>query len=362
MLITQKMLRKLVKNLYKRRKKRIFRSYVLKGKYGYSSLRKLRIFCRKQGFSIDDYYVYQLDKNNYDDYLSTIDSYLPHFANSTYLKCVSDNKLIFPYFFGKYFNVVDNLAVVYDSRIIELNHSGLNNSTFVSILENNDLILKPFNGCDGGGVFLLSFSKGEYLLNNSRIDETELLKFIKTKNNYIIQKKLTNHSYVRNIFPDSLNTIRIVSAKDSSNHTKIFGAIQRIGTIESAPADNFSRKGLSVDIENDTGILRKGTKYGSFMNGERVFYSKHPDTNQMFDGVKIPFWDEIKKSILNFCSSFPLFEYIAWDIAICDDGKFYVLETNMKSSLDVFQVHGGIKNTEFGKIYRNMAEKYKNEI
>ena len=50
----------------------------------------------------------------------------------------------------------------------------------------------------------------------------------------------------------------------------------------------------------------------------------------------------------------PFFEYIAWDIVIKEEG-IALIETNMKSRLDLFQAHRGMRNESLGQKYREQG-------
>ena len=151
----------------------------------------------------------------------------------------------------------------------------------------------------------------------------------------------------------TVNTLRIVSIRpEGETRHEIVGALQRIGTDASAPVDNFSQGGLTALIDLDSGVLGKASSGDYFdRDGKRIFLSKHPDTGAQIEGVAVPNWKEIKDKIVEVTEQLPFFEYIAWDLVVRDHGVS-VLETNMKSSLNIFQVHGGARNTLLGQTYR----------
>lgn len=312
-------------------------------------------WCIKHGFSYCDYYVYQLNDNNYQDYLSTNDSFIPRTINNSQFMAISDNKIIFPFVFSCWFNVLTNYASIKNNRII------LTSNCFNSIEEllmsskNKPLIIKPSYGFDGMSIGVIEYSDNVYTLFNEKYTLNELIAFIKTLDGFVIQNKIQNHQYAKDIYPESLNTIRVVSAC-SKNETKhrIICAVHRFGSKRSGYCDNFSKGGLSAYIDIETGSMSKVTAYDFIEDGKRLYYDKHPDTSKQVEGVTIPYWNEIKERIIKFTTDFPFYRFIAWDIAVADSGEIYVVETNMKTSLGLLQVHKPMRNEELGRIILEM--------
>ena len=171
--------------------------------------------------------------------------------------------------------------------------------------------------------------------------------------NGIIQERARQGEYASSFYPRSINTLRIVSIRPEGEiKHEIVGALQRIGTDASAPVDNFSQGGLTALIDLESGVLGKASSGDYFdRDGKRISYSKHPDTGAQIEGVAVPGWHGIRDKIVEVTEQLPFFEYIAWDLVVQDHGVS-VLETNMKSSLNIFQVHGGARNALLGQTYR----------
>lgn len=344
-------MKEILKYLYNKRSKRIFRKYILKSKYGYKETKETRYFSKKFGFSVDEFYTYQLRKENVNNYISMADSYLPAFENNEDFKVVSNNKIIFPYVFGSYFNVAKNIALVDKGNLICLNDSTFSIETIEEYVKCNPIIIKPYDGSDGKNIYSICLENGEIKINGRTLEKHSIYSFFSKLDGYVIQNKLKNHAYSFDIFPGSLNTIRVITACASNSYKhQIVCATHRFGTKLSAPADNFSKGGLSALIDINSGVLGKATGAKTIKDGKRIFYSQHPDTGVQIEGITVPFWEEIKRLLIEFSVKLPVYKFIAWDIVVASDSKIYVLETNMKSSLDLFQVHHGFKNSLLGEI------------
>ena len=94
-----------LKSLYiKHRNKKRDKAIVKSNKYNFKYTGKEYAFCKKHGFSISEYKLYQLDKNDYRTYISTLESFYPRYNNGK-MTIVSDNKFVFPYILSNYFRV-----------------------------------------------------------------------------------------------------------------------------------------------------------------------------------------------------------------------------------------------------------------
>ena len=349
---------KTINNLIRSLKERRRRNFLIRqNKYCFKLNKREMNICKKMGFSYSDYGMFRYNGEPIDNYIPTLDSYVPRFNNGIFCE-ISDNKLLFPYILEKYFVVAKNYAVIQKGKIIAIGDSNFDERNYLSFLKKHSLIIKPMDGYDGLSINKLEYNNGNLVLNGEIIDEEYLREFFSKKDGFIIQEALKQDSFFENLYNKSINTIRIVSARTSSELShEIIIAVQRIGTKESMPADNFSKGGLSSLIDIKTGKLSKATGAKSIIDNKRVFFSNHPDTNSQIEGLVIPKWELIKESIINFTKCFPFFNYIAWDICLNNNGDPMVIETNMKSSLGLFQVHGGLKQSKLNDIIQKLKIK-----
>ena len=85
----------------------------------------------------------------------------------------------------------------------------------------------------------------------------------------------------------------------------------------------------------------------------QIFYDYHPDNGNIIKGRVIPNWQNVKQAIIRVTRQLPFYDYLAWDIVLKDDG-IAIVEINMKSSLCVVQVHGGMRESKLGEAYKRM--------
>src|SRR5690606_30094742 len=135
--------------------------------------------------------------------------------------------------------------------------------------EKVSVILKDKNGWGGFGVRKATLEKGVLYDGNKTLD-------IERYSNFIAVPLLTNADYAKRIFPDTLNTIRILSAVIDGKIVNI-RAIHRFGNHNTGSVDNFSSGGMSCNIDIASGII-DSVVY--LKNGEKYNTENHPYTNE----------------------------------------------------------------------------------
>jgi len=154
----------------------------------------------------------------------------------------------------------------------------------------------------------------------------------------IIERGLVQHPEQAALFPDSVNTLRVLTMVDLENNSEPFiaMAVQRIGCRRSAPADNWTRGGLSARVDLETGTLSRATRLPD--DDKKEWFDRHPDNGAQITGVPVPLWQEVRELVLHSARSLSFMEYIGWDIVISPDGPV-VLEANINTGLNVMQSH-----------------------
>lgn len=307
-------------------------------------LRK-KILAIKHNFSNDFFIMYNLNKDNINDYISEYERYLSRDINGEY-KFILDNKIIFTQIFSNYVNIPKIECMILD-KIYSPDGKIINNEDLLDIIKDNKVILKPINDGGGHGVYIIENNNSKYFCNYKEINKKELLEKIESSRNYIMNEYVNQGTYSKKIFPRTVNTIRIITIKDPTTGNYIIPcAVHRFGNIKTNGVDNASSGGYITEINVETGILG----YTKSLNNLTPL-EIHPDTNEKIKGTKIPNWKETKKELLEISSKFPFLPFIAWDVVITDTG-YVILEANASSSLELFQIFNKIKNSKLGEFYK----------
>ncbi len=306
-----------------------------------------KICANFRGFSARHYALYNFKENNYKEYLNEIDRWRTREINGKY-NILLDDKLVFYDLFKEYLNVPEAIMWIKDQKIYNLKGTILNKKEFLNILENKKkLIIKPNYGGGGKGIFTLEWDHNNSIfLNDSFSSENEVVSKLNKLDNYVVFEYIDQHKYSRDIFSETINSIRVVTTLDSNGTVDIPIAIHRFGTIKSIPVDNASQGGIFSKIDIDNGEISASKSY-------RIIdeFEYHPDTKVKIKGVIVPNWEHIKQKVVSVAKIFPYIPFMAWDIVPTEDG-FYVLEINASTELTLIQMFGPQRYNKLGEFYR----------
>lgn len=315
-----------------------------------SLLKRLKMWML--GFESKSYYYYDLKNNDYKNYISNSEFSMTRFINQPY-DIILEDKLIFEKVMSQYIKVPKNYALIQNGRIIPLTME-MPIYSIDSILERcrqlGGLVIKPVDGALGRGVIILKIEYNKISMNNKIIDIKDLEDYILSKKNCIITEYIKQGEYANELHPTTVNTIRIMTAVDiDTNKPFIVGAIHRIGSKDSGVVDNFAQGGLSASIDLDTGIVGCAAK---LIGKTLIQYERHPDTDALIKGVKIPRWNDVKNKLLQIMNEIPYIKYVGWDIALTDT-NIVAIEGNSHPDPIVLQMHGSIlKDSRVRKFYK----------
>ncbi|PFG04481.1 sugar-transfer associated ATP-grasp domain-containing protein [Bacillus sp. es.034] len=187
----------------------------------------------------------------------------------------------------------------------------------ILLFKPGEIFIKPSLDSGGGkNVSLLKIDNNKIILKNKKLSFDKLDSIY--KDNYIIQKKVNQHKILQDIYPHSLNTIRITTLF-WDNKVEVLSSVIRFGN----KGLNVDNGGIACGIDDD-GILKSPIDKNGFV------HEKHPYTNYVLKDIKIPGYEEVKKLVLNLHLKLPYFRMVSWDVAIDENSKPILLELNLK--------------------------------
>lgn len=253
--------------------------------------------------------------------------YIPefeHFMNPdrAYTKALSDKNLL-PI-------IAQSLGIrtpeLVAARINGVYHDGkyhiISEAEFFHLLENvGEIFIKPsVNSSSGNGCFLLNIQDS--------VDKKEgNIKQIVQKlgDNFCIQRPIQMHPSISEIYPNSVNTFRIITYywKDKVYAMPVIMRMGRGGNY----LDNAHAGGMFIAVDND------GTLHEKAFTEFREEYTEHPDTHLKFDGYKIAGGGVLQsiRAAVTMHEAISQIGVVNWDFTIDKDNKPVLIEGNMNS-------------------------------
>jgi hypothetical protein len=214
-------------------------------------------------------------------------------------------------------------------------------------------VVKPEDELCGQGIFLLARENGAFVRRRGTASEPfELDHFLqmvrgpargKSVNSYLIERRVRQAPFWAGLFPGSVNTIRALTLWTPGEPAPFLArAVQRIGTRDTVPTDNWAGGGISAPIELDTGRLGIGRMHPTKGRRGAPPFTHHPDTGAQIEGAVLPGWATIRATVLQAAASIPFNRMAGWDVLVREDGTPVLLEANGNSDVNLLQVHGGL--------------------
>lgn len=185
-------------------------------------------------------------------------------------------------------------------------------------------MVKPLMGTCGKGIEKINTKDYSSL-------ETLYQHLVKTNLNVELEEVIMQAKEVSNIYPNSINTVRIVTILDDDNVPHIICAYFRIGN-GNKWVDNFNSGGMVAPVDEKKGIV-----LDKAIDKQKNLYAYHPLTNAQIKGFKFPDWDEALKLVKKATHVVPFMRYIGWDVAFTPNGPILV-EGNEYPGHDIYQL------------------------
>jgi len=222
------------------------------------------------------------------------------------------------------------------------------------LADGGPFVMKPQDGTRGYGVSLVERQKDVLVRRRGR--RTAPFGDPPLRGVRIIERVVRQGSFWHRLSPASANSIRLVTMWVPGDRAPFVGvAIQRIGSVETAPTDNFSAGGISAPIDLATGRLGPGRTHPLRGARSRVVHTRHPDTGEQIDGASVPHWARIVDTVLRATAALPFNRYVGWDVLVNDEDVPIILEANHNTDVNLLQVHGGLLANERARRFYEMC-------
>lgn len=186
------------------------------------------------------------------------------------------------------------------------------------------VIVKPINGEEGQSV--------KKIICPQNGKELEVLCDNLHKEKVLIEECIVQHPDM--VFGNtSVNTIRTHTIIGKDNKEHVLKAILRAGVGDTV-ADNYALGGSIYEVDVTSGVV---VSYGKSKAGG--IHLKHPGTNIIMLGYKIPHWDKVIDISIRAAEHLPQVGIIGWDVAITKDGV-QLIEGNHNPDYELFEFIG----------------------
>lgn len=193
------------------------------------------------------------------------------------------------------------------------------------------IIIKPTDACSGEGIELIEINK--------KINLKSLYSRLRIEKKYLVEEFIIQHKKISNIYPNSVNTLRVISFLKDNNEVVILKLVMKFGN--DSFMDNFATGGMYT-FPNINGII----EYPAFDKDCNI-YDNHPKTNSKIKGFQIPYIRETIKMIKKSALIVPEIRYVGWDVAITDNGPI-LIEGNHYCGL--FQLKASLNENKIGDL------------
>ncbi len=178
-----------------------------------------------------------------------------------------------------------------------------------------EVIMKPTVESMGArGVRLLDLHNGIDAVSGQTVEDI----FREYKKDFIIQERVRNHESISRIYPDSVNTLRVITylCDDKVNVAPLSMRIGMGGRI----VDNG---GIFIGVTEEGNLYPTG-----FSKKHIVRYNEHPDTGVIFGECKIEGVPEMVAAARKLHARLPQLGMLSWDMCYDEDGNVVVIEVN----------------------------------
>ena len=140
--------------------------------------------------------------------------------------------------------------------------------------------------------------------------------------NYVIQPFLKQHKILNDLYPHSVNTLRVLTFLKRDGSVVVHYTMLRFG-VDGMKVDNISSGGKCLFIDKEG----RGSKMA--IDGWGYPYQEtHPNTGYAFGDLVLPMYQEILDTCKAAHKKNPYVRLIGWDVSVDEHGKPKLIEWN----------------------------------
>ena len=148
---------------------------------------------------------------------------------------------------------------------------------------------------------------------------------------YCVEDEIIQHPEMNLLSDSSVNSIRITTL-EKGGEIHVMYALVRMSD-GSGYVDNISSGGMFCPLD-ENGVITAD----AFCDSTGEYYKKHPKTGQVFEGFRIPYFNEAVELVRIAAQRVPEIRYVGWDVAVTEKGPV-LIEGNVIPGYDICQNH-----------------------
>ena len=188
----------------------------------------------------------------------------------------------------------------------------------------DEFVIKPTRGAYGRGINVFKrVGNGFVGAQGKCCSAADIYEMIRSDaDGYLIQQRLKNHpSIVQLSGTEALQTVRIITFVDEQCRPHVIHA--HFKPIVGDHIIDTYLDGLIGNIEAPVrlsdGVLAAANQVTGNGDGIRIV-SRHPRTGSLFEGFRLPFWDQACRVVKEAAAGFVPIRTIGWDVALTPEG------------------------------------------
>lgn len=173
----------------------------------------------------------------------------------------------------------------------------------------------------------------------------------------IIEEFIPQHSVLSSIFPHVVNTIRIHTLRTKEGIKVVLKPVLAVPSGAERNSVHTKEDFYAAWIDLETGRLLENA-FCSRKKEKKLEWNvkKHSDTGAVFGDIQIPYWEELKKMVIEAAEEIPELSFIGWDIAISPEKPVIIEGNAISGSVRFYQLMNFVSNGGYGvkKEYADM--------
>lgn len=219
---------------------------------------------------------------------------------------------------------------------------------YISNLTGEFIVKESIDSSSGESVELINTNNG--IIKKTDISLNQYL--IKYGHNFIVQEKIKETEELKQLHPESVNTIRIMTYRVNGS-IKYTPAVVRIGR-GNHYLDNAHAGGIYVGINDD------GTLCSCALDCNAQKYLRHPDLGYFFSEKKISQFPRVINVAKELHKCLPGIGFVSWDFAINTKNQVVLIEGNLQCG-SIWMIQNAHGKGAFGKDTPYMLSLLKNK-